>query len=504
LDHVTLRLPSGDLTFVDTTWTWRHGEQWAILGPDGAGKSLLVEALLGNVPAVRGEIRGPTEHDGRRRTGPSVDFAVVSPEVQRQLILSQTSFYQSRWHSGLNEGRSTVAAFLSQNSVEDHNPFEVDGQRGDPHDFNRQRRQVAAWLGIRPLWRRPLAHLSNGELRRTVLAHALLRAPRLLILNDVFAALDPATRARLTDVLGLIMRSGWRVLLLTHRAEEIPPLTTHLLLVHGQRIVAQGRKPDVLRIWRGRFDTHPKSGHKLPPPSKVRRRALGEPIIELKDVTILGHGKRILDRVSWTVRQGECWLVLGPNGAGKTTLLNLIQGDHPQVYSQNVRLFGMSNDSTQSLWQVRQRLGWMSPELHQHYQPDWPVLDVVLSGFANTIGLHAPCSKPQRAAARLQLRAFGLIRQARRSFGELSFGHQRLVLLARSVVKRPALLILDEPCQGLDPSQRRAFLTAVDRAVADTNATLLFVSHHRREVPRCISHVFEISQGRVVSRRTQR
>jgi molybdate transport system ATP-binding protein len=197
------------------------------------------------------------------------------------------------------------------------------------------------------------------------------------------------------------------------------------------------------------------------------------------------------------MRAGECWALSGPNGAGKTTLLNLIQGDHPQAYAQNIRWFGRHTDSTQTLWQMRQRLGWMSPELHQHYPGEWPVSDVVCSGFYNSIGLHQHVTRLQRTKARGWLREFGLLVQADAPLNELTFGQQRLVLLARAAVKRPRLLILDEPCQGLDAEQRRTLLAVVDRVVSQTGASLIFVTHHADELPRCVTHLLRLHGGRV-------
>ena len=230
---------------------------------------------------------------------------------------------------------------------------------------------------------------------------------------------------------------------------------------------------------------------------------LGKPLIEINHVTIQRGHRRILDDVTWTVRHGEHWALLGPNGSGKTTLLGLIQGDNPQAYALDLRLFGARPHSTQTLWHTRQKIGWLSPELHQHYPTAWSCLDVVCSGFFNSIGLHQHCTPRQRAAACRWLREFGLADNAGAAFGELSLGDQRMVLLARAAVKKPRLLILDEPCQGLDTAHRRAVLGTVDRVVAQTGATLIFVTHHAREMPRCVSRVLRLKSGRV-GRETRR
>jgi len=490
------------MVFKHTHWTWRTGEQWGMLGPDGSGKSLLIEALLGRVPLAQGELRGPYTGLERSDREHTETIAHVSPLTQRQLAVQESSFYQSRWHSGLQEGQRTVAQFLSQESVEEHNPFEVEARRGNRQLFLRRRKQYFRWLGIQSLLSRKLVHLSNGEMRKTLLVYALLKSPTLLVLEDPFAGLDAATRRVLHRVIERLIRNGTPVLLATHRPEEIPRAVTHLLVVDQHQILAQGQKRQMLRFWQKRFGQRPvdlKMAHLygMNSTSRKSRTTPGEPLVELHDVNVTSGRKHIMRDVTWTLREGECWALRGPNGAGKTTLLSLIQGDHPQAYALDIRLFSRRADSTQTLWQMRQKLGWMSPELHQHYPGEWSAIDVVCSGFFNSIGLHQPSSHAQRNDAWQCLLDLGLAARAREPFGELSFGQQRLVLLARAAVKRPHLLILDEPCQGLDGAQRHTVLAVTDRIVAETGASLIFVTHHADEIPRCITHALRLKGGRV-------
>ena len=217
----------------------------------------------------------------------------------------------------------------------------------------------------------------------------------------------------------------------------------------------------------------------------------------MNHATIRLGNKHILDDVTWTMRRGENWALVGPNGSGKTTLLSLIQGDNPQAYALDLRLFGARPETTQTLWHLRQQIGCLSPELHLHYPAGWPCLDVVCSGFFNTIGLYEPCSSRQRRTASDWLRRFGLASRAEQSLVELSLGDQRLVLLARAVVKNPKLLVLDEPGQGLDARHRISLLTTVDQIIRQTAASLIFVTHHAREIPACITDVLELKAGRV-------
>ena len=422
------------------------------------------------------------------------------------MATGETSFYQSRWHSGVSEGRQTVAQFLSQASVEDINPFEVGARKSDPRRFRENRRRFSHWLGIESFFRRKLIVLSNGEQRKVLLVHTLLRSPRLLILDDPFGGLDRATRARLKTVIHRLMRTGLPVLLITNRPDELPPPTTHLLLVRNRRIIAQGTKRAVLQHPLAR-ELKPASAsphHRRSSSKTPARKATSVPLVELNHVTVrLGH-QRILDDVTWTMRRGEHWALFGPNGSGKTTLLSLIQGDNPQAYALDLRLFGRKPETTQTLWHLRRRIGWLSPELHLHYPPGWSCLDVVCSGFFNTVGLYEPCTSRQRAAARHWLRRFGLADRPKKSFGELSLGDQRLVLLARAMVKKPKLLVLDEPCQGLDAAHRRSILATVDRLIGQTRAGLIFVTHHAKEMPACITHVLKLKSGRIQQSRRRR
>jgi len=498
LDNVTVRWNEG-AAFPRTHWVWRHGEQWAILGPNGSGKSLFALALCGRLPLRRGEIHYHFDAEGEGSPPdavPEQSIALLSPQTQRDLAAAESSFYQSRWHGGISEGRRTVAQFLSQSSVEGLNPFEVGGCKGNPRRFHENRRRFSRWLGIGPLFRRKLAALSNGEQRKVLLVHTLLRSPRLLILDDPFGGLDRDTRARLKTVIHRLMRAGWPVLLITNRPDELPPRTTHLLLVRGHRLVAQGTKRALLKHPLTRelaFSSAASSSFS----KDQTRKGRPVPLIELNHATVQFGHRRILDDVTWTLRRGENWALTGPNGSGKTTLLSLIQGDHPQAYALDVRLFGVRPETTRTLWHLRRQIGWLSPEFHLHYPAGWSCLDVICSGFFNTVGLYEPCTSRQRAAARHGLRRFGLAGCADKSFGELSLGDQRLVLLARAVIKKPKLLILDEPGQGLDAAHRLSLLAVVDRLVGQTRASLVFVTHHAREIPGCITHVLELKSGRV-------
>lgn len=201
----------------------------------------------------------------------------------------------------------------------------------------------------------------------------------------------------------------------------------------------------------------------------------------MHDVHVVYGDTVILDHIDWTVHAGEHWAVVGPNGAGKSTLLSLVTGDNLLAYANDVCVFGRRRGSGESIWDLRAQIGWMGPDLGLHMPSNASCLDVVLSGYNGTLALGPPASSVQIECARSLLMSLGIgissdsdrdgIRGANvdheRSvpFGALPQAGQRLVLLARALVNEPRLLLLDEPCQGLDRAHVALVRDAIDSFV---------------------------------------
>jgi molybdate transport system ATP-binding protein len=215
-------------------------------------------------------------------------------------------------------------------------------------------------------------------------------------------------------------------------------------------------------------------------------------LARLRNATVRYGDTVILRNINWTVRAGESWALLGPNGSGKTTLLSLILGDNPQVYTNDIVVFGRPRGGGESVWEIKKHIGWVSPELHLHFNDSATCFEVVASGFYDTVGLFQPPTARQRTAARRCLARFQLLEFARAPLFSLSAGLQRMVLLARALVKRPRLLILDEPCQGLDSAHRNSFVRAVDALIRARAATIIYVTHRPDEIPPSIHHVLRL------------
>jgi len=171
--------------------------------------------------------------------------------------------------------------------------------------------------------------------------------------------------------------------------------------------------------------------------------------------------------------------------------LAMISGDSPKAYGKDIHLFGVKRGSGESIWDIKRHYGLVSAQLHRDYRVSTTLIQVVLSGFYDSIGLYDSPSRHQVIIARQWLVLLGLEQHENTYFKELSYGEQRLVLIARAVVKLPMILILDEPCQGLDNHNREKVLALMDYIAANSKTHLLFVSHDIRDQLSCITHELE-------------
>ena len=469
-DAVSVARPGGDVVLRDITWTPREGETWAIVGPMGSGKTTLAEVVIGRLHASAGEVTWPLlealRAGGRTIAWPSEVMRLVAFKEDSRLFSYVDHYYQQRFEFADEEEPLSLDHFL----------------RADLPASEAEIADVTEHLGIAGL--RPLSFmkLSNGQARRARIARALLAKPELLILDDPFIGLDIAGRAELAEMLGTLVARGQRLLLIAPR-NRVPAWITHSLeLEHGAVVRSGSHTPA----------PSPEAESSRPVPS-TRSMDDAPPVIELRDVNVAHGGKPILRNVSWTVRAGERWALLGPNGAGKTTLLSILCGDHPQAYANDVRLFGTRRGTGESIWDVKRRIGLVSPELHLYFTTPLSAFEAAVTGFHDVLAYREPTPE-QAATVQEFFAAFGLAPLADKPFRRLSTGEQRLVLLVRALVKRPALLVLDEPFQGFDGDTVRRVRDWLDREL-QPEQTLIFVSHIAEEIPRCVTQRLDIAAG---------
>ena len=496
LDDAEFRV-GGTAIFSHTQWTWRGGECWGLVGGPTSGRNDFIHGLCGDIPHVSGDLDyAYTALAPHLEDCPEEGIAHVLFEDQQVELADRSTFAQSRWNSGLDTDPHHVDTFLSFDEVHEINPYEVvDSNPAEQKRFAALRRYVIALLEIAPLLDRTLDQLSNGERRKVFLARALLSDPVLLILEHPFEGLDQGYAKHLHRVFRTLIKDGLQLMFLVASENDLPAYVTHLGQVQGHQLVAQGKR----RATATKPSRKNQRAIALPPEWKkrLRKRKLNTPIAELNKVDVQIDDKAILHGVNWTIQPSECWALAGPNGAGKSTLLSLLQGDNPQAYANDLTLFGKPLGPEQSIWDVKQRVSSVSPEAHLHFPGDLTVLEVVCTGFFNTIRLFDGCGRVRRNIAREWLEALGLDHERNTLFSALSTEQQRHVLIARAVVKQVDLLILDEPGMGLAPASRDRLLGLIDRVVKATGTTLIYVSHRRDEWPSCISHRLCLKDGKV-------
>ncbi len=453
------------------TWEIRTGEHWAVVGPNGAGKSTLVKALTGDVPVIRGEIF-PSEPVRLRRQAACLSF-----ESQRKWIAQEDRRDEYHAFSGRMDGGARVGDFIRL------------AQQG----AKRRTSDIFERIQIGLLLDRHIRELSSGEMRRFQIALALSTNPRILILDEPYEGLDQEYQAELARIINELMDPDRAVVMVTHRRSEIPLNATHVIGVKAGRIVFQGRREDLLDARRIDSLYALPEAHLSELPAAVGAslrpgKTPLEVLVNLRNVTVRHRAVPVFENLSWTVRHGQHWVVCGANGSGKSTLLSLVVGDHPQAYANTVSVFGKRRGGGGSIRETKAGIGLISAELQVRYRKAITALDVVVSGFFDSTGLYRKASHHQTAASEAWMKSFGLQTLADKKFNHLSHGEQRMVLLARAMVKPPRLLVLDEPCQGLDIANRRLILQAIDRIAATGQTTILFVSHHIDEIPACITH----------------
>ena len=446
-------------------WRWEQGQQWACVGPNGAGKTTLAGLLSRQLQHGSGSITAAQE---------LVDAgcSYVCFEQQRALCDRDARRDDSEFRSDARDPGTTVAMALGGDLAAEQ-----------AQDWIRR-------LGLEHILDRGLRFISTGEMRKTLLLRAILQAPALLILDSPLDGLDIESQAVMTDVIEALLDTDVRLLLLTRSLTALPAGISHLLVLDRGRVMASGPVDEVL----AREDVGslmqppPLEFGNLPAPAH-RDYVLDTsvPLLQLNDVDVSYDNTAVLKNVTWTFRRGQHCHLSGPNGCGKTTLLSLVTGDNHKAYGQDISLFGQRRGSGESIWDIKQKFGVLNTQLHLNHARGMRVAEVVVSGFFDTVGLYDDWGDKQLEIARGWLRALGLLAQAATPFDTLSFGLQRMVLLARAMVKSPLILVLDEPCLGLDIHHTGTILDAIDHIATNTDTQIIYVSHSVGEVPACIN-----------------
>ena len=312
--------------------------------------------------------------------------------------------------------------------------------------------QLYDLFSMRQLLDKYVILLSSGELRKFQLIKTLISHPTTLILDNPYIGLDAEARNQLNTLFPMLAhQQGIRLYLLLSRSADMPTFADEVINTEN-------------------LEGNPQL------------------VIDMKDVNIRYGERTILRDLDWQVREGERWALLGENGSGKSTLLSLICADNPQSYACDITLFGQQRGTGESIWEIKKRIGYVSPEMHRSYLRSIPALLVVASGLKDTVGLYVRPTEAERQQCLWWMRLFDVEALADRPFTQLSSGEQRLVLVVRAFVKDPELLILDEPLHGLDDHNRFLVRQQIEAFCARRSKTLIMVTHYEEELPQCITH----------------
>ena len=526
-------------TFIkNVNWELKNGEFWLVFGENGGGKAEFLWALCGIGPE-KFVLNCEDNSEYFNNFLDSCDCEIVSLEQAAKLIEEERLNDESEFvDGGVDIGR-TGRFYIAQKIYGTENKKLLKNEPLPAKMQNLENDEVVKLCGISKILDRGLKYMSTGEIRRTMLAAALLSKKKFLVLSNPFAGLDVESRKILFDfvcgigsagelgspncTLGSEGRScgstGFRgpiVVLCMDRWHEIPESITHIIEFSNKEVSFCGTKQDFLLFKNFKkadetdnlIDFSKQFSETLEDSSVCVKdddldsgnlqnqsdsKESEEILFELKNVNVGWDGKLVLKNLSWKLKKGEHWLIQGPNGCGKTTLLELITGDNKQVYCNDVTIFGIKRGSGESIWDIKKHLGIVSYRLHVEYRMvgNTSIQNVIISGFKDSIGLYETPTDVEIQIAKKWLSLAGFEGRELESFGSLSYGEQRAILILRSVVKSPKILILDEPCHGLDENYRKKILNLMELIAEKGKTTMLHVTHDITEILSCEKHTLQ-------------
>ena len=342
---------------------------------------------------------------------------------------------------------------------------------------------------------RKLLSLSNGELRRVLLARMWMEKPEWVYFNDLFGGLDPEYRAHLAGcVADLAKRPGLKVVVRLAREDELLPEIPAFVYADKTFTQYAGELPKTAAT--PKFKKAELKDYEivsLIPQSVLASDPIAhtssEILFDLKHVNVRFGDTDVLKDLNWTVRKGEHWAVMGENGAGKSTLLGMLTADHPQIYNNDITLLGERPGHGLNIWDHKAKLGFFSPEMALQYREDLSLLDVLCTGFTPNLCRAENITWEEKAKAREWLNYLGF-EDMSISIRKISPIDKRLVLMARAAIRPPKVLLLDEPTQGLKGEYREKLFHLLQ--LLSTETTIIMVSHYEEEWPPCMTHLLRM------------
>lgn len=330
-----------------------------------------------------------------------------------------------------------------------------------------------------------LATSSSGEQRKALLQHLLSGNPDYIIADNVYESLDTAGQVAITETLASMATHSFIIQLMYRKSDCLPFINRVITLKNGKAIQEQYRA----EFLQTRLETSVLK-EPIPPPLKIYD-IQDEVLVKMENLSVQFDGRPVLHGINWEIKKGDYWQLAGTNGSGKTTLLSVITGDSEKGYGQGLYLFGRKKGSGETVWEIKEKIGYFTSSLTKEFPRQDSLERILLGGFFDSLGLYDTPGDLQVKLAAEWLSLLGLYPQKNKPFRDLTLGQQRMILIARAMIKHPPLLILDEPTAGLDDENAALFIELVNKIAAETSTALVYVSH-RKEAGLKAAKFFEL------------
>ena len=328
--------------------------------------------------------------------------------------------------------------------------------------------------------------MSSGQQRIALLNYLIDTKPAYLILDDVYGNIDNQTQLTITQKL-TEKSTGIQIIQLFYRKQDILPCIENVLTLSIINEVVEFE--DTISFLNRNTDLKIRNKFILPEQYNTDYIQT-DTLIDLRSVSVQYDEKQVLTNINWTIHKGEFWQLTGPNGSGKSTLISLLTGDNPKAYGQDITLFGRKRGSGESIWDIKRQIGYFTPALIQLFTHVDTIENMIISGLNDSVGLYVQPTDLQKDIARQWIKILG-ISKPDKSFHSLSDGMQRMVMVARAMIKHPPLLILDEPTIQLDDENSELFIEMVKAIASEKKIAIIYVSH-RNEEKLCPERIFEL------------
>ena len=453
------------------SWDIEKEENWLLRGNANSGKPELLSLIEGKSFLYNDSVVNYFTGE------PEYGFNKLSNHIAylnfRGLIADHRQYYyQQRYQATETDDVATLRSYLFPKDAE---PVQ-------------EQEKLIRLFGLSDCLDREIIKLSSGEYRKASVIQAIVKHPDLIVLDEPYTGLDAESLSRMDDLLAYMAEQGMQIILSSH-AKRVAPAISHILELDKGRVYYRGAvsgykpKPEIRNV------TVFPSG--VIPENEDTDYST---VLEMVDTTVTYAKRTILNNINWKILQGEKWLLSGKNGAGKSMLLGLVFADHPQVYSNEVYLFGRRRGTGESIWDVKERIGYFSSELFLYYDK---------TKTTDEAAFHYLKANPykKRMVASFEKQFYHFLLEylqvgnfCNKPLHSVPYEVQRIFILMSVFLSGAPFIILDEPYHGFDDET----IQKLNRLLVEycTTRTLIFVSHNSNEVPSIPFQNFHLNKGR--------